>query len=447
MSYFLLPQIPATSLASSLLVLFVCYLLGTGFDLGARAQSLGLPHDCANSSYSWTYNTEGEPPCALATDLLRPCGDLINGPTLLNTPCICNSVLYSLDSACRWCSNEPDTILKFTDFADSFSCTNTVEGQYPETIPPGTPIPAWAYLPLTGDQFDIAGAEQMMLSPGKDPVVPSGPGGNSSPADSSTSTTTSGGSAPVSTTTIVTQHTPSTSGSSQHSSSTSSPAAPGSSESTSSDTSGTNTNDSHNNTTTNSHPSTGNASSNTTTTSSSADGTSTTSNQRTTPASSSPTATNGSNEPSPLPGLPTVAGNASTMTPTGGPGKQSSNHVAAVVGGAAGGVCAVAVLIALGLFLVRRRRRRRHDDGDHGRGIGRRLSCRRRGLPFGPQLETSATQQLRGDDQGVSPTFVFKLYNPDDPSTYPPPLSEIHSDSKLSTYPGGYLEISDAVKV
>ncbi|KAI0334891.1 hypothetical protein GY45DRAFT_1058714 [Cubamyces sp. BRFM 1775] len=409
------PRMLAISRTSFLLVVFICYFLGTGFDLGVRAQSLGLPHDCANSSYSWVYNTEGDPPCVLATDLLRPCSQLINGPDLLNSPCICNSVLYSLDSACRWCSNEPDTIQTFSDFADSFSCTSTIEKQYPETIPPNTPIPAWAYLPLTGDQFDIAGAERMMLSPGDDSVDPAGSGGNSAPADGSTGTsTTTGGRSPTSTTTLVTQHIPPTSSSTQHSTSTTSPAPD--SGLTSSDTSGTNT--SHNHTTTNSHPNTGNASSNST---------------GTTPSGTSSSS------------VPTLAGNASTTTPTGSPGKRSSNHLAAIVGGAVGGVCTVAVLIALGLFLVRRRRRRRHDDGDGG-GMGRRLSRRRRGLPFAPQLETSAAQQTRYDEKGAS-TLVFKLYNPDDPSTYPPPLSEIHSDSKLSTYPGGYLEISDAVKV
>ncbi|KAH9894141.1 hypothetical protein C8Q73DRAFT_505165 [Cubamyces lactineus] len=430
---FLRPRRPAFSRVSFLLVVFTYYLLGTGFDLGARAQSLGLPHDCANSSYSWMYNTAGDPPCVLATDLLRPCGDLINGPELLNSPCVCNSVLYSLDSACRWCSNEPDTILTFSDFADSFSCTSTVEGQFPETIPPGTPIPSWAYLPLTGNQFDVAGAERMMLS-----LDPTGSEGNPAPPDDSTGTSTTTSKGSTSSSTLVTQHTPSTGTSTQHTTSTASPAPV--SESTPSDTSGANS--SHNHTTTNSHPDTGSASSNATTTSS---GSSTTSNQRSTP-SSYPTATNGSNEPSPLAGVPTVAGNASTTTPTGGPGKHSSNHLAAIIGGVVGGVCAVAILVMLGLFLVRRRRRRRHDDGA-GPGIQRRLSRRKHGLPFGPQHETSVTQQMWSDDKGAS-TVVFKLYNPDDPSTYPPPLSEIHSDSKLSTYPGGYLEISgDAVKV
>ncbi|KAJ8502113.1 hypothetical protein ONZ51_g246 [Trametes cubensis] len=54
----------------------------------------------------------------------------------------------------------PDPVHRFSDYASSYDCESTSVGSFPKPLPSGTVIPAWAYLPLTSDgKLDIAKAE------------------------------------------------------------------------------------------------------------------------------------------------------------------------------------------------------------------------------------------------------------------------------------------------
>ncbi|KAH9894140.1 hypothetical protein C8Q73DRAFT_790712 [Cubamyces lactineus] len=107
------------------------------------------------------YNSEGDSPCEVANNLPYACGQFQIGPTLNNSPCICNSVTYSLAYACRICSGVPDDqITPFSDYASSYDCESTSVGSFPKPVPSGTVIPAWAYLPLTDEgKLDITKAQ------------------------------------------------------------------------------------------------------------------------------------------------------------------------------------------------------------------------------------------------------------------------------------------------
>jgi len=86
-----------------------------------------------------------------------PVGSEYTGPWLNQVnPCQCSTVVYSLVAACGLCQNRT---------ADTWSswqlnCTQVSKSQFPEDIPSGTAIPAWAYLDVTvNDIFNLAAAQ------------------------------------------------------------------------------------------------------------------------------------------------------------------------------------------------------------------------------------------------------------------------------------------------
>lgn len=107
--------------------------------------------------YGWMYNSKDQSPCLVAAYVQSVCfGSQYTVPALdpKNYPydyypapsadeansCECNTVTYSLLSACAWCQN-----LTYTDWPDwKFYCSTEYLG-YPENIPSGTAIPQWAY--------------------------------------------------------------------------------------------------------------------------------------------------------------------------------------------------------------------------------------------------------------------------------------------------------------
>ncbi|KAI0334892.1 hypothetical protein GY45DRAFT_1059901 [Cubamyces sp. BRFM 1775] len=142
-----------------------------------NAQSLGLESTCLDPSpsFSWMYNIDGKSPCETANDLLYACGQFQIGPTLNNSPCVCNSVTYSLAYACRVCSGVPDDqITPFSDYASSYDCESTSIGSFPEPIPSGTVVPGWAYLPLANDgKLDMTKAQDEANEGSGDASTPS----------------------------------------------------------------------------------------------------------------------------------------------------------------------------------------------------------------------------------------------------------------------------------
>ncbi|KAM5540812.1 hypothetical protein V8D89_005456 [Ganoderma adspersum] len=124
---------------------------------GAVAQ--GATNATCNSGFEWMFNSKGQSPCLVSSWLLTPCSSPFESfvyplspgfhyNTPLNssdsaTPCRCNTVLFSTISACATCQGEGQYIVP-----------------YPENIPSGTTITAWAYLDVrVNNTFDPAAAE------------------------------------------------------------------------------------------------------------------------------------------------------------------------------------------------------------------------------------------------------------------------------------------------
>ncbi|TDL21537.1 hypothetical protein BD410DRAFT_898873 [Rickenella mellea] len=126
---------------------------------GAQAQTTNAT--CL-STYAFLYNSKGQSPCLVAAYAAGACnggqydvsaldvGEHYIGPstTLVNN-CQCSSILYSLMSACGVCQNR--TIITWSSW--DTNCKNVYLTVYPEDIPSGTAIPAWAYVNVS--QSDI----------------------------------------------------------------------------------------------------------------------------------------------------------------------------------------------------------------------------------------------------------------------------------------------------
>ncbi|KAI0694606.1 hypothetical protein BC835DRAFT_998378 [Cytidiella melzeri] len=79
----------------------------------------------------------------------------------LESHCVCNTVFYSLVSACAACRNSP--VLRWSSW--SSSCSSTTIGRFPGRIPEDTVLPSWAFHNVTvkdiWDPADIPGEDQV----------------------------------------------------------------------------------------------------------------------------------------------------------------------------------------------------------------------------------------------------------------------------------------------
>jgi len=140
-----------------------------------RGQSSNVPQ-CVDS-YQWSI-TNGQTPCLVAAYLETACGtptkvDIIPpgthylGPTKEEADdCRCNTVTYSLVSACGGCQDR--TYVNWTTWHEN--CSKIYEATFPLPIPPAAAVPRWAYLNIsqTTDNFDPIAAAQIIgvsLSP------------------------------------------------------------------------------------------------------------------------------------------------------------------------------------------------------------------------------------------------------------------------------------------
>ncbi|KAG2144847.1 hypothetical protein BD769DRAFT_1771858 [Suillus cothurnatus] len=162
------------------------------------------------SSYGWMNNSLGQDPCVVASYLLNVCGAdeipplpagyIYEAPTTATqNSCVCNTVTYSMISACADCQN--GSYLSWSSW--SSSCSQMSIRQYPMDIPSGTKVPNWAYLNVTGSGFDpsaaqITGDLRNLPQPIMHPSLTS-----SSTSSSATATGLSTTSAPSSTSTDV----------------------------------------------------------------------------------------------------------------------------------------------------------------------------------------------------------------------------------------------------
>ncbi|KAJ3906828.1 hypothetical protein F5879DRAFT_987005 [Lentinula edodes] len=148
--------------------LTTCIALAAFFELRVTAQDTDAV--CTLASLQWSFNTEKQSPCAVASSLLGVCsgGDYkvvalpdtdteYLGPSIdAANPCQCNTVVYSLMSACALCQN--GTIITWSEWITNCAPIYTT---FPKLIPDGLRVPAYAYLDVeTQDTFDANAAMQ-----------------------------------------------------------------------------------------------------------------------------------------------------------------------------------------------------------------------------------------------------------------------------------------------
>lgn len=133
------------------------------------------------TTFSWTVNSYGQDPCLVAAYLQSPCNSgsfemnalkpntHYSGPASDN-PCQCNSVLYSLVSACSACQGEPYD--SWTDW--NANCVVVYVQEIPVEMPKNTSVPIWAYTSIPpGGSFNLSAAQVMASQGIPDQLSPS----------------------------------------------------------------------------------------------------------------------------------------------------------------------------------------------------------------------------------------------------------------------------------
>ncbi|KAJ8590350.1 hypothetical protein M405DRAFT_816399 [Rhizopogon salebrosus TDB-379] len=119
------------------------------------------------SSFDWMNNSLIQNPCSVASYLVAACEDMavLVGPLPAGSQyglksddpsSECNTVIYSMFSACATCQN--GTFQNWS--AWSVNCTQVHYSTFPLNIPSGTVVPHWAYLDVvTSDKFNATAAQ------------------------------------------------------------------------------------------------------------------------------------------------------------------------------------------------------------------------------------------------------------------------------------------------
>lgn len=139
------------------------------FLLLSGASSQKTEASCNSTKFAWAFNSRNQSPCLAAAFLGESCqktnasfdiGSLKPNQSYTSgsgTICECNSVYYSLLSACTLCQGAVMT--SWTKFASNCSKVSP-DGQYPQSVPNGTVIPEWAFQQVfTSNQFNVSLAE------------------------------------------------------------------------------------------------------------------------------------------------------------------------------------------------------------------------------------------------------------------------------------------------
>jgi len=120
-----------------------------------------LRYPGCQSSWSWTYNSLGQNPCAVAARLQGACNngaytvpDLVPGDSYLGPVgagdakdlCKCNTVVYSLMSACDACQGE--RWFSWATWSKNCSATDPPT-TFSNTIPNNTSVQEWAFIDVT----------------------------------------------------------------------------------------------------------------------------------------------------------------------------------------------------------------------------------------------------------------------------------------------------------
>ncbi|KAI0297400.1 hypothetical protein BC826DRAFT_165519 [Russula brevipes] len=169
--------------------------------------------DCT-LSWNWTFNTLGQSACTVAAYLLSTChggsftldplqpGHPYSGPSGVDNGdlCKCNTVTYSLLSACDACQQE--AWIPFSRYV--WNCTTVLPpSSFPNPIPSGTRLPQWTLLDVTSENnwnanksFTVGDSPEIGPGTALSPLGGSGigPKGTTSPSSSPTSSHSEGGS-------------------------------------------------------------------------------------------------------------------------------------------------------------------------------------------------------------------------------------------------------------
>ncbi|KAI0270214.1 hypothetical protein BGY98DRAFT_268207 [Russula aff. rugulosa BPL654] len=172
--------------------LFALHLIFLFFFSGFAVAGPSAP-DCSstlNSTWEWSFNSLGQNACIVAAYMLSTChkgsftlqplppGDYYTGPSAAQGTdlCLCNTIAYSLLSACDGCQGSE--WISWSDYA--FNCTTILPpGSFPNPIPAGTSLQQWALVNVTnGTTWDANFAQAVGDTPELGPgtiLDPDGP--------------------------------------------------------------------------------------------------------------------------------------------------------------------------------------------------------------------------------------------------------------------------------
>ncbi|KAM5537617.1 hypothetical protein V8D89_008695 [Ganoderma adspersum] len=140
-----------------------------------------------SKEYDWMSNSLGQSPCVVTSHLFTSCGDgcidsldnctipaaLSRGTNYTNPNdasfgfnleygvCPCTTVWYSTLSACAVCQGRGLAIDLWIIY--SAQCDPLYIQKFPDSIPTGTAVPGWAFLPIANDMFDLRTAQALAL--------------------------------------------------------------------------------------------------------------------------------------------------------------------------------------------------------------------------------------------------------------------------------------------
>lgn len=142
-----------------------------------RASARASDATCQDS-YIWAYNSHGQSPCTVSAYLQGQCTSGVprvppllpdhyySGPNVTQSEnrCLCNSIVYSLISACASC--QLGSYLPWSKW--TVDCKAVYLNVLPILIPPETDVPGWAYTldPETSDSFNVTAARNFAASNG-----------------------------------------------------------------------------------------------------------------------------------------------------------------------------------------------------------------------------------------------------------------------------------------
>ncbi|KAF9647740.1 hypothetical protein BDM02DRAFT_2524210 [Thelephora ganbajun] len=177
------------------------YLFVLSFGVFAPGALAGFA-EC-QSSWEWASNSKQQNPCEVAGALdaacwgfaevvvppLPPGANYITPQANSSTlECDCNAVMFSLYMGCTACQNVSTQPWSYWQKY----CPHVYVSEYPQSIPPSTAIPNWAYVNyMLGDRFDTvaakaAGDKPERLTPGPSTVLlPGSSTGSGSPSSTS----------------------------------------------------------------------------------------------------------------------------------------------------------------------------------------------------------------------------------------------------------------------